>query len=120
MKIIVALIVTVFLCAGGVPAQKSGISYSTEDELKTQVAAAPCKKNKDSMLAVKELFIKSGATEEDIRIEEIDNVENLIVTKKGASAETVVVGAHYDKTIDGCGAVDNWTGIVIMANLYRT
>ena len=34
--------------------------------------------------------------------------------------EIVVVGAHYDKASKGCGAVDNWTGIVILAHLYRT
>jgi Zn-dependent M28 family amino/carboxypeptidase len=31
-----------------------------------------------------------------------------------------VIGAHYDKVSDGCGAIDNWTGIVAMAHLYET
>jgi Zn-dependent M28 family amino/carboxypeptidase len=47
-------------------------------------------------------------------------VENLVVTKKGESAEKIVVGAHYDKVADGCGALDNWTGIVTLSHLYRT
>lgn len=44
----------------------------------------------------------------------------MIVRKKGKSNETIVVGAHYDKVSDGCGAIDNWTGLVIIAHLYRT
>ena len=43
-----------------------------------------------------------------------------MVRKAGASPETIVVGAHYDKTEHGCGAIDNWTGIVALAHLYST
>jgi len=31
-----------------------------------------------------------------------------------------VIGAHYDKVIAGCGAIDNWTGVVTVAHIYRT
>src|SRR4030095_6437012 len=37
-----------------------------------------------------------------------------------ATDEKIIVGAHYDKVADGCGAIDNWTGIVAMAHLYKT
>ena len=100
-------------------AQKAGIKISTEEEIKSDVSLVPCK-DKERLAAVKSLFIKNGATEPDITIEKLKDVENLIVTKKGKTAETVIVGAHYDKTPEGCGAIDNWTGIVVLANLYRT
>jgi Zn-dependent M28 family amino/carboxypeptidase len=61
-----------------------------------------------------------GAADAEIKIEKVKNVENLIVTRKGKTSEIVIIGAHYDKTSDGCGVIDNWTGIVILANLYRT
>jgi len=51
---------------------------------------------------------------------ESGGVKNLMVTKKGKTDEIVIVGAHYDKVKEGCGAIDNWTGIVTIANLYRT
>ena len=70
--------------------------------------------------AVKNLFKKMGASDDSIKIEKFKNVENLVVTKKGKTEETIIVGAHYDKTKKGCGVIDNWTGIVIIANLYRT
>ncbi len=42
------------------------------------------------------------------------------MVKPGASTEKIVIGAHYDKTADGCGAIDNWTGQVALTHLYRT
>jgi len=56
----------------------------------------------------------------DISVSKLKNVENLVVTHKGTSDETIVIGAHYDFEERGCGAVDNWTGIVTIARLYRT
>ena len=112
----------VTLCLGSLNfayAQSTAPAFSTEAELKNDVAQAPCK-NDDRLAAVKTLFSKMGATETEITIEKLGKVENLVVTKKGKTGEIVVIGAHYDKTADGCGAIDNWTGIVILANLYRT
>lgn len=100
-------------------AQQAAVKFSTVDEIKESIALAPCK-DKERLEAVKKLFIKIGAGESDITIEKLKDVENLFVTKKGKTEETVVVGAHYDKVTDGCGAIDNWTGIVMLANLYRT
>lgn len=92
---------------------------STIDEIKEDIKANVCK-NDERLEAVKKLFVKMGAPDEAIKIEKIKNAENLIVTHKGKSEETIIVGAHFDKVADGCGALDNWTGIVILANLYRT
>jgi Iap family predicted aminopeptidase len=97
-----------------------GITYSTEAEVKQQIEAVPCKRNAERLQAVKDLFVKAGAEPDDIKIEKLKDVENLVVTKRGRSDEKVVIGAHYDRTQDGCGAIDNWTGIVIIANIYRT
>lgn len=93
---------------------------STEEDIKADMELAPCKSRKERREDVKKLFLKMGATENDIAFEKLDDVENVVVTKKGKTDETVIVGAHFDKTETGCGAIDNWSGIVIMANLYRT
>jgi len=68
----------------------------------------------------KALFEKMGAPVSDISIDKYKNVENLVIHKQGASQEIIVIGAHYDKVADGCGAVDNWTGIVTLAHLYKS
>ncbi|MDM7922939.1 MAG: M28 family peptidase, partial [Pyrinomonadaceae bacterium] len=103
-----------------VSAQRPAMQFSTEAELKSDLETAPCSKNKDRREAVVALFKKAGAADTDIKIEGKDGLENVVVTKKGTTADTVVIGAHYDKTADGCGVLDNWTGIVVLANIYRT
>jgi len=100
-------------------AQKADENFSTEDNIKDDLKLNVCK-NEERLEAVKQLFKKMGASDDEIKIEKFKNVENLVVTKKGKTEEIIIVGAHYDKTDDGCGVIDNWTGVVIIANLYRT
>jgi len=77
-------------------------------------------KNDERLDAAKRLFKRMGAADDDLKIQDFGKVQNLTITKKGTTAETVIVGAHYDKVNEGCGAIDNWTGLVIVANLYGT
>ncbi len=118
-NIFYSILAIISLCFIAKAQEPSGIPYATLEEIKELVALAPCK-DKERLEAVKKLFVKIGAGEADVTVEKLKNVENVIVTKKGKTDETIVVGAHYDKVADGCGAIDNWTGIVILANLYRS
>jgi Iap family predicted aminopeptidase len=96
-----------------------GPRFSTAEELKRDVDAAPC--NGTARLdAVIALFKGMGATDAEICVDYTGRSRNVVVRKPGGSDEVVVVGAHYDKTAEGCGAVDNWTGIVSLAHAYRT
>ena len=99
--------------------QQKELVISTPEEFKVEFDSVPCK-DEDRLNAVKVLFEKMGATQSDISIEKYKNVENLVVRKQGASEETIVIGAHYDKVADGCGALDNWTGIVALTRLYKS
>ena len=117
-------LVTCFLLAlasitSGYAAQTKTIVISTQEEIARDVALAPCK-DKERLNAVKALFLKIGAREDELTIENLDGVENIVLRKKGTSAGTIVVGAHYDKVADGCGAIDNWTGIVALAHIFRS
>jgi Peptidase family M28 len=100
-----------------------GIHLSTLEEIKSEFDTVPCK-NEERLNAVKALFEKMGADSSEITIDKFKNVENVVVRKAAASPETtnekIVIGAHYDKTSMGCGAVDNWTGIAALAHIYRT
>lgn len=100
-------------------AQNQTAKISTENEIIENIKIVPCK-NDERLDAVKKLFVQMGATDADVSIEKFRDLQNFVVTKKGKSGETIIVGAHYDKVKDGCGAIDNWTGIVIIANLYRS
>jgi len=104
------------------PDDPPGAKLATADELRAEFASVPCQ-NGERLQAVKVLFEKMGAAEDDITIERVKKIDNLVVRLEGGdpalAGEKVVVGAHYDKTEQGCGAVDNWTGIVAMASIYR-
>ncbi len=107
--------------AAPVPAAASSVRLSTLDEIKSEFDAVPCKKNSERRDAVKALFEKMGARPEEVMIEKRGGAENVLLRKPGAdnSNEKIVIGAHYDKTSDGCGAIDNWTGIVAIGHIYR-
>ena len=107
------------LAAGCSAAQNPASKVSTPEDIAKDFASVPCD-DKDRLAAVRALYESAGATASDITMDQHDNVENLVVTKKGASPEKIVIGAHYDKTSEGCGAIDNWTGQVALTHLYRT
>jgi Zn-dependent M28 family amino/carboxypeptidase len=109
-----------FLAFSGVShAQESQIHMSTIDQFKEEFKTVPCK-DSERLNAVKALFEKLGAASTDIAIEKFKNVENVVIRKQGETDEKIVVGAHYDKVDNGCGAIDNWTGIVAIAHIYKT
>ena len=82
-------------------------------------ANVPCEDG-ERLAAVRGLFEQVGAPADAITLDRHDGVDNLVVVKPGKTAEKIVIGAHYDKVADGCGAVDNWTGLVAMTALYQT
>src|SRR5690606_9699381 len=111
----------VILLASASMAAAQGVPISTKEEIQAAVEAVPC--DQDARLeGVKKLFTAAGAEESDMKVEEFKKgkVRNLVVTKKVSTGETFIVGAHYDRADDGCGVVDNWTGIVVLANIYRS
>jgi Iap family predicted aminopeptidase len=99
----------------------SKLRISTPEEIRAEFDSVPCK-NGDRLNAVKALFEKMGAKTEEITVEKVRGVENVVIRKAAAkdSPEKIVIGAHYDKVPDGCGAIDNWTGIVALAHIYRS
>ncbi|MBZ5534743.1 MAG: Zn-dependent exopeptidase M28 [Acidobacteriia bacterium] len=100
-------------------AQQSGIKPSTPDQIEAEFLSVPCK-NEERLGAAKSLFAKMGVPLSEISPEEFNHVENLVIRKEGTSKEVIVIGAHYDKTPAGCGALDNWTGIVTLAHVYKS
>ncbi|MBC8032231.1 MAG: M20/M25/M40 family metallo-hydrolase [Pyrinomonadaceae bacterium] len=100
-------------------AQDPGFKISTPEQIKEDFATVPCE-DKERLAAVRALFERAGVPPGEIAIDRYKSVDNLFVTIKGASSEKIVVGAHYDKVSEGCGALDNWTGIVTLSHLYKT
>jgi hypothetical protein len=116
---VVLVILLLALALTGTAARPSASDLSTPEDFKAEFAAVPCR-NEDRMAAVQALFRKLGATDADLSIDHHKSVDNVIVRKTGASADTIVVGAHYDKVARGCGAIDNWSGVVTVAHVFAS
>lgn len=101
----------------GGAAAADGPVYSTQDEVFADTQAAPCE-NADRLAAVTALFARCGAA--DVSVVPAGKTKNVVVTIRGAGPGFLVVGAHYDKVRVGCGAVDNWSGVVLLAHVYKT
>jgi len=115
------LLISIFVCnavAQQAATKQTEPRVSTEAELKDDLNG-PCKSS-ERLEAVKKLFIKMGAPESEIKAEMLDGNQNVVYTRKGKTNETVIIGGHYDKVSSGCGIIDNWSGIVILAHLIRT
>lgn len=116
---IFVFLIAAFIAAIPTGAQEPEFKVSTPEEIKEDFTNVPCE-DKKRLDAVKSLFERAGIPSAEITIDKHKDVENLVWTRKGASSEKIVIGAHYDKIGDGCGALDNWTGIVTLSHLYRT
>jgi hypothetical protein len=116
---LIILLVGALLIPASVSSDQSGITISTLEEIKSEFDTVPCR-NEDRSEAVRALFRKMGAPPSDVAVQKYRDVENVVLTKQGTSTERIVVGAHYDKVEAGCGAIDNWTGIVTVAYLYKS
>jgi Iap family predicted aminopeptidase len=101
--------------------EASKLRISTFEEIRSEFDSVPCK-NGDRLKTVKALFEKMGAKAEEITVEKARGAENIVMRKAAAneSPEKIVIGAHYDKVPDGCGAIDNWTGVAALAHIYRS
>jgi Iap family predicted aminopeptidase len=115
----------ILICCSSAFAQEAGeapkLRISTIEEIRSEFDSVPCK-NGERLKAVKALFEKMGVKPEEIAVEKVRGAENVVIRKAAAadSPEKIVIGAHYDKTPDGCGAIDNWTGVVAVAHVYRS
>lgn len=108
-----------FIAAVPTGAQESGFKVSSPEQIKEDFSTVPCE-DKKRLEAVKSLFERAGVPPSEVTIDKYKDVENYVWTKKAESSEKIVIGAHYDKVADGCGALDNWTGVVALSHLYRT
>jgi acetylornithine deacetylase/succinyl-diaminopimelate desuccinylase-like protein len=115
----IALIAILSLPIAALPLPQQAAPLSSQEQIQEDFANVPCK-SKERLSAVRTLFEKMGASPEAVSVEKVEDAENLVVTRKGTEPGKIVIGAHYDFVDEGCGAIDNWTGIVAMAHAYRS
>jgi Peptidase family M28 len=78
-------------------------------------------KNTDRQQKIKALFVEVGCgdlvTEQKLKHSDYANV---ICRLPGETEETIIVGAHFDKVVNGMGAMDNWSGASLLPSLYQS
>jgi hypothetical protein len=119
MRIFFCTVVILFLAPNGTAQEPRPKTLSTVEEIAQDFQAVPCK-NTERQDGVRALFAKAGAEPDALKLEKVDRIENLTLRLPGTTNETIVIGAHYDFVDEGCGAVDNWSGIVAISHLYRS
>jgi Zn-dependent M28 family amino/carboxypeptidase len=118
-KSVFSVLAFLVMLAGATTFHAQSVPIASEADLKAALERAPCK-DEERQAGVTEMFASVGAAPDAIVTQKLGKIENVIITKPGKTKETVIVGAHFDKTNEGCGVIDNWTGIVILAKLYKT
>ncbi len=111
------LLTTVYNCP--LFTKQTAVNSAKKEQIRKQIENVDCD-DADRLEEVKKLYKSLGANKDEIKVVDYGDVKNVIVTVRGKTDETVVVGGHYDKTTLGCGVIDNWSGIVLIANLYES
>jgi len=73
---------------------------------------------------LEKLFQDAGCTGEQLASQKVrgSKEQNIICTLKGQdpAAGEIVVGGHFDLVTRGMGAVDDWSGVVLLPSLYES
>jgi hypothetical protein len=79
-------------------------------------------KNEQREATLKQLFIEAGCDEREHLSEQAvkgSKLPNVICVLPGTSGKVVLVGAHFDRTPQGDGVVDNWSSASLLPSLYE-
>ncbi|MBK9166802.1 MAG: M28 family peptidase [Bryobacterales bacterium] len=77
--------------------------------------------NSERAATMRKLFHEAGCGE---RLSDAPvrgaKLPNVVCDLPGERSDTIVVGAHYDKTGAGQGAIDNWAGVSLLPALFES
>src|SRR5512147_2429986 len=70
---------------------------------------------------LKDLFSEAGCNGNFLREQKVDGAAspNVICEIGGEGPGTIIIGAHYDKASLPARRMDNWTGAVLLPELYQ-
>ena len=75
--------------------------------------------NKQRQATLKQMFADAGCGEHLSEQRLSPRPPNLICVLPGTSDRTIIVGAHYDRVLQGDGVADNWSGASLLPSLYE-
>lgn len=111
------LCITVSLPLAAQKIEVSPVKPSVLEERLRRVAS----KAQEREQTLRDLFESAGCVADRLQEQAVKGgrTPNLICTLEGTEDATVIVAAHYDKTPNGAGVVDDWSGASMLPSLYH-
>jgi hypothetical protein len=119
------LVVKVLLAAASLRAQTMHLEVTLlKEPIIQQRLEMVSRKLPERRATLEKLFGEAGCANESFTTQRVpaSKQPNLICTLKGtdAAAGVIVVGGHFDFITAGTGAIDDWSGSVLLPSLYET
>ena len=76
--------------------------------------------NFERALSLHQMFANAGCDGKNLIDQAVPETRdpNVICVLPGKTAQTIIVGAHYDHVPNSLGVVDNWSGAALLPSLY--
>ena len=118
-----ALALTLAIPCASAPADPVKIEFdSIAPAIIQQRPARVTRKLADRKAALESLFQEVGCQADRIAEQPVPHSKqpNVICTMLGQTVSEIVVGRHFDSIETGMGAVDDWSGAVLLPSLYQS
>jgi putative aminopeptidase FrvX len=78
--------------------------------------------NQQREATLKQIFIEAGCDDQHLSEQAAkgSKLPNVVCLLPGTSDKIIIVGAHFDRTVEGDGVVDNWSGASLLPSLFET
>jgi peptidase M28-like protein len=117
---LVVIVTGVVMCAAS-PAQKVQFTPAEKSSVLQRMKAIP-EGNDQRAARLKELFSLAGCDGASLTEQKVDGdaTPNIICRLGTGQSDTVIVGAHYDRTSSPQRPLDNWSGASLLPALYES
>jgi peptidase M28-like protein len=77
--------------------------------------------NEQREATLKQMFAEAGCDDQHLSEQSVkgSKLPNVICLLPGSSDKVIIVGAHFDRTPEGDGVIDNWSGASLLPSLYE-
>lgn len=116
------VVFAVFCVAAFVPTAAAQVSFlQVKEEVVKQRLEKAKGKNPERKAALVSLFQEAGCSESLLeQVVKGSKIPNVVCTLKGETDSVIVVGAHFDRSDEGDGIVDNWSGASLLPTLFES
>ncbi|HUQ50284.1 MAG TPA: M28 family peptidase [Terriglobales bacterium] len=116
------VVFAVFCVAAFVPTAAAQVSFlQVKEEVVKQRLEKAKGKNPERKAALVLLFQEAGCSESlSEQVVKGSKIPNVVCTLKGETDSVIVVGAHFDRSDEGDGIVDNWSGASLLPTLFES